>query len=128
VHTTSDINGGRIAGGAKRALAAFALALVFGTANAGPAPGTSIPNQATATGQQGASTVNASSNVVSLSVGTGTVTGTFGAMLESNRTLGNVSPSTTVYARHVLTNTGTASDTFTLSAADLGGGYAFASA
>jgi uncharacterized repeat protein (TIGR01451 family) len=103
------------------------LTLGFGTVCAAPAPGTAIPNQATATAQQGVATMSAASNVVSLTVGAGTVTATYGGTLEANRSIANVTAGTTAYARHVLTNTGTASDTFTLSLADIGGDYAFAS-
>src|SRR3954462_3959544 len=112
VHTTSDINGGRIARGAKSVLACLALSLAFGTATAGPPAGTTIPNQARATGQQASSTLNVSSNVVIATVGA-TAAGTPGGLLESNRNLANVVAGTTVYARHTLTNTGTAADTFT---------------
>lgn len=108
-----------------RVIAACALVLASAFAHAGPPAGTVIPNQATATGQQGAIPVQSGSNIVRLTVSAAPVVGTpFAATLEANRFF-TVPGGTTVFARHVLANVGVNADTYTVAVADLGGHYAF---
>src|SRR4051812_50151132 len=97
VHKTSDINGGRIARGAKSALALLALSLAFALpAQAGPAAGTIIPNQASATAQVGSTPFNACSNTVSLTV-SAAAGGSYAATLDASRVMtGGLAGSTVV--------------------------------
>ena len=127
MNKASDINGDRRANHAMRVIAALALACAS-FAFAAPPPGSPISNQATATGQLGAIPVNAASNVVTAIAAAAPVTGTpFASTLEANRSFAAIPAGTTVYAKHVLTNTGASTDTYTLATAGLGGDYTLTS-
>src|SRR5947209_16571943 len=101
------------AGRIMRRAAACLLASFACLAQAATVPGTTITNQATATGQQGGAPVQGGSNIVTLTVGTPPGIA-FSATLEANRAIASVTPGSTVYARHVLTNTGSNPDAYTL--------------
>ena len=109
-----------------RRVAAVVLAAHSLGAAAQVAPGTAISNQASVSGSMGANTVNVPSNTVTATVGT-TPGVAFGARLESN-TEQRARPGDVVFVAHTLTNTGSASDNYPLSAIDTaGGGWTFSS-
>ncbi len=134
--TSDEARGARRRRLARRALA-FALAvlaLAAPPALAGPAAGTLIQNTATGAGSAGGSPVTASSNVVTVTVGAPVAPPpplppplpTTGVALAANGGA-TTTAGRTVYLPHVLTNTGSVADSFTLVASDAGGAFAFAS-
>ena len=104
---------------ASRWLAAGAAVLSLGALAAPPA-GTTITNQASATGFLGAATVGGVSNTVSLVTSAPVFAGSF--MLTASDTR-NAAPGATLLFRHALTNTGTAADSYALSVVDLPGTF-----
>ncbi len=121
------MGGGGMAGRLARfAACACACALAALVAHAGPAPGTVIQNQASASGQVGAVPVSGTSNIVSLTVGAPLPPPSSGATLTANG-YAIATAGATVYLPHTLTNTGLSPDTFTLAATDLNQGYSFSS-
>jgi uncharacterized repeat protein (TIGR01451 family) len=120
-NVSSKGRAGRLAG----AVAACALALVTSLAAfATPPAGTVIPNQATGSARLGTSTQAVNSNTVSATVGTPPAVpppppaSAFAATLDAAN-IQNAAAGATVYMPHVLTNTGSAADTYTLAIADL---------
>ena len=104
---------------ASRWLAAGAAAFALGAVAAPPA-GTTIANQASATGLAGTTPVGNVSNTVTLVTSAIPFTGSF--MLTAPDTL-RVAPGATVAFRHALTNTGAAADSYAISVVDLPGTF-----
>ena len=107
-------------------LAACVLALAACVVHAAPAPGTIIQNQASASGMVGALSVSGTSNIVSLTVSAPVVPPSTSATLTPNNFV-QTTPGSVVYLPHVLTNTGAAADSFTITVTDLNQSYSFAS-
>jgi uncharacterized repeat protein (TIGR01451 family) len=115
---------GRLVALARGALAAFvvvvlgALSPLAGEAQAAPAAGTVIGNQATATYRDAGNAVrNATSNLVQTTV---SQVKSFTVAASGART---ASPGQTVYYPHVITNTGNGTDSYTLAGPTTGGGF-----
>ncbi|HET9579171.1 MAG TPA: SdrD B-like domain-containing protein, partial [Usitatibacter sp.] len=99
--------------------------LVATVANAA-APGTVIQNRSSANASIGTATLTRDSNLVSVTVGTA-APGTVSAVLAATNIVDS-QPGATVLLSHTLTNTGSATDVFTLSAVDRNTGWSFAPA
>jgi len=126
--TTSDREGERGLGRSMRRVAACALAALACVAAAVHAtvPGTVIQNRANATGQVSGGPVARDSNVVSVTVGAPSAKNV-SAVLAASTTVESDAGASVLIA-HTLTNTGTASDAFTLAITDRGiGGWTFGS-
>jgi uncharacterized repeat protein (TIGR01451 family) len=104
---------------ASRWLAAGAAAFAFG-ALAAPPPGTTISNQASATGMSGALPVGNVSNTVTLVTSAPPASGSF-QLTQSDTKV--AAPGATVYFRHALTNTGAVADSYALVVIDLPGTF-----
>lgn len=88
------------------------------------APGAVIQNRASATAQMAGAPLSRDSNVVSVTIGTAPAA-MVSAVLASNNTFDGQAGATTLVA-HTLTNTGSATDSFTLGLVDLAnGGWSF---
>lgn len=84
------------------------------------APGATIDNRASTTGQYLGAQLSRQSNVVTTTVGTAAAT-SVSAVLASDNVIDGQAGATTLVA-HTLTNTGSATDAFTLAVTDLGNG------
>ncbi|HWH42910.1 MAG TPA: hypothetical protein VNU21_23885 [Usitatibacter sp.] len=126
--TTSDRGWAGRAGRLARHVAACALAAACVLASVAHAadPGSVIHNRANAIGHVSGAPVARDSNVVSVIVGAG-ASATVSAVLAANTTTESQAGATVLVA-HTLTNTGTATESFTLSIVDkLNGGWGFSS-
>lgn len=109
-----------------RSVAACLSFLVACATHAGALPGMNIDNRASATAQFQSQQVSAASNIVTTTVGTAAAT-SVSAVLASNNVIDSQAGAT-VMVPHTLTNTGTATDAFTLGITDLAnGGWAYSS-
>ncbi len=109
-------------GRASRWLAAGAAALAFACgALAAPPAGTTISNQASATGISGATSIGNVSNTVTLVTSAPVFAGSFQLTASDTK---RAAPGATLLFRHALTNTGAGADSYAITVVDLPGTFA----
>jgi uncharacterized repeat protein (TIGR01451 family) len=114
-----DNVGREAAGRLGRWLAACAFALGCATVQAAPAPGAPIDNRATANGVLGGTAYSVTSNVVT-AIASGRDPSAYSATLADNSQVTS-RPGAVIDFRHVLTNTGSLPDSYTLTLASIDG-------